>query len=74
MNLRAEMARRGIRGKDLAILLGVRYSTVYDKLNGKYSFSFDEALAIKKAYFPEHNLEYLFDNEDQSRKVESEVM
>lgn len=66
-NLKAEMARLGIKAKDIAVLLNVRDATVYDKLNGHYVFSFNEALAIKKRFFPEHDLEYLFaTKEDKS--------
>lgn len=62
-NLEAEMARKGLKGKDLAKVLGVRIATVYDKLNGKYSFSLDEAMKIKQTFFPEYSIEYLFSKE-----------
>lgn len=62
-NLEAEMARKGLKGKDLAKVLGVRIATVYDKLNGKYSFSLDEAMIIKQTFFPEYSIEYLFSKE-----------
>lgn len=63
-NLEAEMARNKVTKKDIAKLLGVRYATVLDKMNGKYRFYYDEALAIKKAFFPNLNIEYLFDSEE----------
>jgi len=59
-NLEAEMARIGIKGKDLAKVLKVRDATIYDKLNGKFSFTLDEAMKIKKTFFPNHSIEYLF--------------
>ncbi len=59
-NLEAEMVRKDITRSDLAELLQVRYATIIDKLNGKSSLSFDEALKIKKTYFPKMNLESLF--------------
>lgn len=74
MNLRGEMARKGIKGKDLADLLDVRLPTIYDKMNGKYAFTFDEALKVKNHFFPEVDLEYLFQNEKQIKRYESEVM
>lgn len=74
MNLRGEMARQGIKGKDLADLLDVRLPTIYDKMNGKYGFTFDEALKIKNHFFPESNLEYLFRNDKQIKRYESEVI
>lgn len=63
-NLRAEMVRSDVKPKDIAALLGVRDATIYDKLNGHYSFSFNEALKIKRHYFPQHDIEYLFDNSE----------
>lgn len=59
-NLRAEMVRSDVKPKDIASLLKVRDATVYDKLNGHYEFSFNEALKIKRRYFPNLELEYLF--------------
>jgi Plasmid maintenance system antidote protein len=65
-NLRAEMARRGITISDIAKLLGVRYATACDKLNGKYRFYYDEALKIKRHFFPDCSLEYLFETKNQN--------
>lgn len=64
-NLKAEMARKNIKGKDIALFLGVRDATVYDKMNGHYGFTFYEALAIKHRFFPEYDLEYLFNKETE---------
>lgn len=63
-NLRAEMTRKGITLLDISEFLGLRYGTVMDKVNGKYRFYYSEALDIKRKYFPELDLEYLFDCED----------
>lgn len=68
-NLRAEMARESITMVDISEYLNVRYATVNDKVNGKYRFYYDEALMIKKHFFPNCSLEYLFEKEEQ---VESE--
>ena len=68
-NLRAEMARKGIKIKDLAELLGVRRSTVSDKINGKYRFYYEEASKIKKTFFPDLDLEYLFDSDDKKGRT-----
>lgn len=65
-NLEAEMARHGVKRKDLAELLGVRYATIIDRLNGKYRFYYDEAYKIKKEYFPDLEIEYLFSNEESA--------
>lgn len=61
------MARNNIKPKDIASFLEVRVATVYDKLNGHYCFSFNEALAIKRRFFPDLDIEYLFESkEDQT--------
>lgn len=62
-NLRAEMAREGITIGDIAEFLGVRHATISDKVNGKFRFYYDEALAIKNRFFPNCSLEYLFESE-----------
>lgn len=67
-NLKVEMTRKDVSTKQLADLLGVRLSTAYDKLNGKYDFTFSEALLIKQTYFPEENIEELFESEEQTQE------
>lgn len=61
-NLDAEMARLGLRRKDLADkIFSGRTATVSDKLNGKYPLLLDEAIRIKTAFFPDYSLDYLFE-------------
>lgn len=64
-NLVAEMAREGITKKDIAKFLDQRYPTVVDKTNGKASFRLDEAMRIKREFFPTKSVEYLFEKESQ---------
>jgi DNA-binding XRE family transcriptional regulator len=59
-NLLAEMARRGVSKKDLAEFLNMRYPTIVDKTNGKSRFFLDEAFKIKDEFFPDCDIEYLF--------------
>lgn len=59
-NLEAEMIRNGILKKDIAKCLGVRDAIVLDKMNGKSTFTLDEALKIKNTYFSGMIIEYLF--------------
>ena len=59
-NLRAEMSRIGIKQADIAELLGIREVTVSKKMNGKSTFNIDEAFSIKKTFFPNLSLDYLF--------------
>lgn len=62
-NLRAEMARHGVTVGMIADFLNVRYATVSDKLNGRSRFFADEAIRIKRRFFPTLPIEYLFDDE-----------
>lgn len=61
-NLRAEMSRLGIKQIDIAKLLEVREATISDKMNGKSNFDIDEAFLIKKTFFPDLTIDYLFSN------------
>ncbi|WP_428993679.1 XRE family transcriptional regulator [Brevibacillus choshinensis] len=70
-NLRAEMARQTITVGELAKLLGVRYATVSDKLNGRSRFFYDEASHIRRKFFPKCSLEYLFEQTDEQAEVEN---
>lgn len=59
--LRAEIARKGIRQKDIADYLGIWNSSFCTKLSGKHCFSLQEAVAVQKKFFPEIPVEVLFD-------------
>lgn len=63
-NLKAEMARRQVTANQLAQLLEVRPATVSDKMNGRYRFYYEEVLAIKRHFFPDLSIEYLFHREE----------
>lgn len=63
-NLDAEMARIGVTKAAIAKLLKVRHATVIDKTNGKSRFYYDEAVKIKKHFFPNCSLEYLFSQDE----------
>lgn len=51
---------KGVALVDIADLLGVDSRTVRRKIDGVSDFKFGETVAIKKAFFPEYELEYLF--------------
>ena len=51
---------KGVASVDIADLLGVDSRTVRSKIDGVSDFKFGETVAIKKAFFPEYELEYLF--------------
>lgn len=67
-NLRAEMARIGITMADISNFMNLRYATINDKVNGKYRFYYDETLKIKRHFFPDLSLEYLFEVEVDHEK------
>jgi len=63
-NLKAEMARTGITGNDIAKLLEISLNTTYAKLNGKTDFYNNETFSIKEKFFPELEFEYLFKKDE----------
>lgn len=59
-NIEEVRKSKGVTLVDIGDLLGVGYRTVRDKIDGVSDFKFGETVAIKKAFFPEYELEYLF--------------
>lgn len=57
------MKKKNVTTTQIANLLGCRIATVSDKINGvvECGFYFDEAVKIKKVFFPEYDIEYLFE-------------
>ena len=63
-NLEKALTEKKITRTQVASALGYkRYATISDKIEGKTQFSFDEAVKLKKTFFPEYELEYLFTND-----------
>lgn len=62
-NLRAEMARRSVKGYELAAALGIRQATLSAKLNGKSEWTLDESKAVKSFIGTAMPLELLFKKE-----------
>lgn len=56
------MKSKNITTTQIANLLGCRIATASDKINGgvECGFYFDEATKIKQVFFPEYDIEYLF--------------
>lgn len=69
-NLEAEMTRKGISKKDLAVQLKIPYTTLLDKFKGESRFWFDEALQIKQEVFPELSVEYLFEASEKKKETQ----
>lgn len=59
-NLEAEIARKNINGKDIAKKLNISESNFSLKRTGKYKFKINECTLIKKEYFPDLTIDYLF--------------
>lgn len=61
INLMAEMARKGLVGKDIAKVLGLSTTSINFRLSGKIEFSISEAYKIRDKLFPTLTIDYLFD-------------
>lgn len=59
-NLVAEMARSGIKNKDIAESLSLNEKTVFNKIHGASTFTINESIGIRDTFFPDKDLEYLF--------------
>ena len=59
-NLKAEMTRNEITVDMMQKVLPRTEKTIRAKINGHSGFSIEEALAIRNAFFPGMDLEYLF--------------
>lgn len=60
INLKGELAKKGITIEEVARFLGIHRNSVANKINGDSSFTIDEAFKIQKKYFPKLSLDYLF--------------
>ena len=63
-NLVAEIAKRGIKKTTIAERIGVSTRTLYSKLGGETSFSWEEVCEIKDCFFPDMDQETLFKRAD----------
>lgn len=62
-NLKAEMARKGISQKEIAMFLHIHENSMSSKINGYSPISIEEAFKIRNKYFPNFDLQYLFSKE-----------
>ncbi|HUS89782.1 MAG TPA: hypothetical protein VMW91_10580 [Desulfosporosinus sp.] len=58
--LKAEMARRGLKTRDIAETLEVTTRTAYNKLTGKSKFMLNETVIVRDKHFPGWDIEVLF--------------
>ena len=59
-NIDAELARGKLSYKDLSKLVGIKYDTLINKLNGKTEFKLSEMKLIQSKCFPDLSLEVIF--------------
>ena len=56
-----ELAKKNITNEAIADLLGIHRNSVYNKLKGITSFSVEEAIVIRDNFFPEYDINTLFE-------------
>ena len=61
-NLIAEMARNGVTNNDIALYLNITPNTVSNKISGKTEFTRKDMWLLKKGFFPNLSIEYLFES------------
>lgn len=66
-NLIKVMKEKNVTYSQIAELLKCQLRAVSDKANGnvKSGFSIDEAILIKKVFFPEYEITFLFERQDK---------
>jgi transcriptional antiterminator len=63
--LKAEMARKGLKGADIANTLHISPKSAYNKINGITEFTLKETIQIRDKHFPGMTLDVLFGNKKQ---------
>jgi plasmid maintenance system antidote protein VapI len=58
------MKDKNITQADLAKLLDRRTATISDKIRGLFPFSLNEAMRIRDTFFPEYDIDDLFETTD----------
>ena len=64
-NLLGEMAKRKVKQKDLATVIGKEEQTISKKMNGSAIFTLDEARKISEYLKTELTIEELFKQEEE---------
>lgn len=60
-NLEAEISRKKISREEIASGLGISTRSLYDKLKGRSQFNVEEAFKLQKLFFPDKEMDYLFE-------------
>lgn len=61
-NLIGEMAKNSITKRAMAKALHLHENTLKNKLSGKSSFDVEESFEIRNIFFPDKDMQYLFEN------------
>jgi len=64
LNIKKAMAAKSISIEAMADVLHMHRNSVANKINGKSSFSVDEAFKLRDTLFYEYNIDYLFSPEN----------
>ncbi|OPY60032.1 MAG: hypothetical protein A4E56_02942 [Pelotomaculum sp. PtaU1.Bin065] len=62
-NLRAEMARQGLTGKQIAAAIEISPRAFSRRMTGKTEFELLEIKKLRNIFFSEHTFEYLFESD-----------
>lgn len=63
-NLRTEMYKRKITGKNISKCINRSEKAVSNKIHEKHDFTRNEMFLIKSNFFPEFSLDYLFESDN----------
>lgn len=66
VNLRKEMTQRGIEVRDIAQSLFMAESCVYQRIRGDANFTADDAIKVKRKFFPDLSVDYLFERKEHT--------
>lgn len=67
-NLEVLRKEKNVSLVDMADLLGVKYQTIREKINGDSDFKFGEAIAIQEKFFPEYEIKFLFSRNENNKQ------
>ena len=71
--LRAEMARKGLKGTDIAKALQISKKSAYNKINGITEFTLKETITIRDKFFPDMTIDFLFNNDGTNSNTKQVV-
>lgn len=75
-NLKAEIARTGMKKSEMAAAIGVKYATLWRLLSGKGQWRLGEMMAIQSELEvcndATYSLDYLFGDGDKNREGQSD--